>query len=501
MKFSRPANEVLFSLRIAHSVQDVAIALELDPAKFFYVVSNTDTGYYYKQFKIPKKSGGFRQIAAPRKGLALAQQRLALVLSDFHNPKPFVKGYRSGESFLTNARYHEKQKWVLNIDIKDFFPSIGFARVYGLFKSRYFGFNHRVSAILARIVTFQDQLPQGAPTSPILANIIANDLDRRLYAVAVARQLKYTRYADDITISSSKKVVPSQLIESWEPAFGRRDLRLGHSITEAFHAARFRINQDKTRIQFQYERQEVTGLVVNRKANIRRRDIEKLRMKIYSAAKYGPDSAAKIWLGGDKAAKNFWDHVIGWLSYVRQVRGPNDVVLAKLAKQAVAAGLKGTDWIERIAEMVHEFDVFLSHASEDKPKAAKLFDSLKGSGVRVFFDVDSIKWGDSIVEKINHGLLKSHFFLPFLTENFAKKGWTNKELNSALAMTIDRKGRVLPIIEEGFSVGDNYPLLNETLYKTWPSDLTKEASFLAQVTDAIVGKVAEVSGQSPSSVI
>jgi RNA-directed DNA polymerase len=98
--------------------------------------------------------------------------------------RPYVKGYVKGSSFVDNARYHEGQRWVLNIDIKDFFPSIGFARVRGLFLSPLFGFNERVATILARCCTFEDALPQGARTSPILANFIAHNLDKKLISIA-----------------------------------------------------------------------------------------------------------------------------------------------------------------------------------------------------------------------------------------------------------------------------------------------------------------------------
>ena len=114
--------------------------------------------------KSRRKRGGVRNISQPVRGLALAQDRLAAILQKNYKPKSFVKGFVKGESFLSNARYHERQKWVLNFDVKDFFPSIGFARVRGLFMSRYFGFNERVATILARITTFENQLPQGAST-------------------------------------------------------------------------------------------------------------------------------------------------------------------------------------------------------------------------------------------------------------------------------------------------------------------------------------------------
>ena len=154
-------------------MQDVAIALGMSPGGLFYVLQNADNGKYYQHFEIPKKRGGTRPIHKPVKGLSLAQERMAEVLKHHYRPKNFIHGYVAGRSFLTNARYHEKQNWILNIDIENFFGSIGFARVRGLFMSSFFHFNHRVATILARLTTYQDGLPQGARTSPILANIIA----------------------------------------------------------------------------------------------------------------------------------------------------------------------------------------------------------------------------------------------------------------------------------------------------------------------------------------
>jgi RNA-directed DNA polymerase len=464
----------------------VAFALGLDPEKFFYVVQHAADGTYYREFQVPKKRGGVRNISAPRKGLALAQNRLAEVIRSHYVPKKFVKGYVRGESFLSNARYHEKQKWILTVDIQDFYPSIGFARVRGLFLSRYFGFNERVATILARITTYRDGLPQGASTSPLIANIIAHNLDKKLVAIAVKGQLKYTRYADDITFSSSRRAVSSDVVQSWEPAFGRREVHLGQSITEAFKHSGFEINHTKSRILFPFERQEVTGLVVNRKANVWRRDIARLRMKLHSIKRFGATEAAKVWLGPGGDKQKMWSHVAGNLAFIRQVRGMTDPVLAKLCKDAVIAGMTGPSWVLQMAEMVREFDVFLSHASEDKEKIRRLKDKLEECGVKVFFDETSIKWGDSIVEKINNGLLKSSYFIPFLSKTFSEKGWTNKELNSAISMNVSRKGRILPIIDSNFSVEENYPLLGETLYKKWPADESSEDAFIGEVADAIL---------------
>lgn len=483
-----PATSLLH-LRFAHSVQDVAGALHMRSDGLFYVLQNSENGKYYQSFQIPKKRGGMRQIDRPVRGLAMAQERLVPILWQVYRPKNFVHGYIPERSFLTNAKYHEKQKWILNLDIENFYGSIGFARIRGLFLSNLFGFNHRVATILARLTTFNNALPQGAKTSPVLSNIIAHNLDKHLIAIASTERLKFSRYADDITFSSSQKKIPRTLVKSWEPEFGEREIILGDKLKDAFQLASFKIHPEKTRIQLTGERQEVTGLIVNDYANVWRKDVSRLRMKLHSAKKFGSLEAARVWIGEGSTEKDFWSHIEGWLGFIKQVRGDGDPVLSKLCRQAVAINSGLSKWIIGHAEMVREFDVFLSHASEDKPRIRKLRDKLDALGVKVFFDEDSISWGDSIVQRINIGLLKSTYFVPFLTTTFADKGWTNKELNSAISINVSRQGRILPIADYGFHVGENWPLLADTLYKTWPSPDQNEDEILDAMADQLLAKI------------
>lgn len=476
-------------LAFAHSVQDVALALDMRSGGLFYVLQNADTGEYYQSFEIPKKKGGSRQIDKPLRGLALAQERLAAILNHAYRPKSFIHGYVPNRSFLTNARYHEKQRWVLNIDIQDFYGSIGFARVRGLFMSQFFGFNHRVATILARLTTYNNALPQGARTSPVLANIIAHNLDKLLVEIAIKERLKYSRYADDITFSSDRKKIPPSLVRHWEPEYGDREVVLGERLVDAFKTAHFNINPEKTRIQLFGERQVVTGLIVNERANVYRRDISRLRMKLYSGKKFGPEQAAKVWISPTATAKDYWSHIEGWLGFIKQVRGDDDPVLSKLCKQATEVNPHAPKWIVRHAEMVREFDLFLSHASEDKPRVRELHKRLKAVDIKVFFDEESISWGDSIVQRINHGLLKSTFFVPFLTNTFASKGWTNKELNSAISANVNRQKRILPICDHDFHIGKNYPVLEDVLYKTWPAPGRAETEWLDTITDELLALV------------
>ena len=356
-----------------------------------------------------------------------------------------------------------------------------------MFLSNLFGFNDRVATILARICTFEGVLPQGASTSPILANIISKSLDKKLLEISKTNLIKYSRYSDDISFSSSKKTIPEALVKRYSEVEGEMEITLGDKLKDAFRSSGFQINSSKTRLMMRNNRQEVTGLTVNEKANIRRSDINRLRMKLHSLKKFGAEESAKVWVNGDPSM--FIMHIVGWLAHIKQVREPSDPVLARLCLQAHDAGITEVEWIEELADMSKEFDVFLSHASEDKDTVRRLKEALEELGVKVFFDETSIKWGDSIVEKVNHGLLKSTYFMPFLTDRFSKKGWTNKELNSAFSMHISRKGRILPIKSADFSIDEKYPLLNETLYKTWPTNTCDEEAFISEVSDEILAMI------------
>ncbi|WP_298496878.1 TIR domain-containing anti-phage reverse transcriptase [uncultured Maritimibacter sp.] len=469
-------------LSTAHSFTDIAHALGLNSRQFFYSIQHVDDGIFYQEFDIPKRRGGVRRISKPVRGVALAQDRFAVVLEHVYRPGSYVRGFVRGQSFVSNAEYHKSQQWVLNIDLEDFFPSINFGRIRGIFMSRMFGFPPRVATILARLCTYGGVLPQGASTSPIIANIVAKQLDKKLVDLASREQVKYTRYSDDITFSSSKRSVPKAFVVDADIR-AEGGIKLSSELHDAVRSSGFRLNSEKTRLMLRNSRQEVTGLIVNERTNVWRRDVSRMRKKFHSIRKFGWDDAAKYW--GAKSAEHFRQQLIGWLAFVRQVRGTNDPVLARLCENAHSAGITEIKWIEELADMHKEFDVFLSHATEDKPRVGLLKAVLESRGIKVFYDEDSIKWGDSIVDRINHGLTKSVFFMPVLSDTFSRKGWTNKELSSAISSNASRQKRILPIRMDDFDIGDSYPLLNDTLYKSWPTDPTMQKAFFDEVADGV----------------
>jgi RNA-directed DNA polymerase len=273
----------LKKLHDAKAIADVAGILGFQASKLTYILYVQPDSLKYKEFEIPKKSGGVRRIAAPQDELKLLQRRLADLLQDCldeinknaagdSQAKPLGQishGFKRGSSICTNARKHRNRRYVFNIDLTDFFGTINFGRVRGFFiKDERFHLNPKVATIFAQIACFKQSLPQGSPCSPVISNLIGNILDTHLVKLADRTGCIYTRYADDLTFSTNKRCFPRSIaIQSdddnhvWMP---------GSELLRLVTYSGFAINQKKTRMQYRCSRQEVTGLVVNKKVNIRR---------------------------------------------------------------------------------------------------------------------------------------------------------------------------------------------------------------------------------------
>ena len=165
---------------------------------------------FYREFTIKKRNGGERIITAPYPSLMSVQQWIYKnILLRTTNFQPQAKGFVPGLSILDNAIPHLKRSQVLKMDIKDFFPSIGINRIIRIFKK--LGYHHKLAYVLAALCCHHSHLPQGAPTSPILSNIVMRHLDRRLDGLSKRFNLTYTRYADDLTFSG--EYIPLKFIE------------------------------------------------------------------------------------------------------------------------------------------------------------------------------------------------------------------------------------------------------------------------------------------------
>lgn len=228
----------------------------------------------YKQFDIPKRNGGFRTINAPMGELKDIQSRLSILLLDcvdeINKSKNIVPklshGFTRNRSIISNAEKHINRKNVLNIDLSNFFGSFNFGRVRGFFiKNRDFLLHEDIATVIAKISCVNNSLPQGSPCSPVITNLIAHSLDIRLASLAKSNSCIYTRYADDITFSTRDKNFCPEIIKMEEFT-----VLIGNLLRKEIDRASFKINDKKTRVQFCDSRQDVTGLVVNEKVNIKR---------------------------------------------------------------------------------------------------------------------------------------------------------------------------------------------------------------------------------------
>src|SRR5690606_34698781 len=164
----------------------------------------------YAEFTIPKRRGGSRRIVAPDPATKALQRRILRRLLTRLRAHACATGFERGHSIVTNARLHERQAVVVNLDIRQFFPQTKEARVEAYFRG--IGWNKRAARLLARLVTHDSGLPPGAPTSPRLSNLVNYRMDARLYAMAARVGARYSRYADDMTFSFPTDPTPSQLM-------------------------------------------------------------------------------------------------------------------------------------------------------------------------------------------------------------------------------------------------------------------------------------------------
>ena len=273
---------------------------------------------HYKRFLIPKKAGGTRLISAPMPRLKNAQH---WILENILGNIPLheaAHGFRPDHSILTNAAPHQSSDTVINLDLRDFFPNVTLPRIFGLFHAM--GYSQSVATILAlicteppvddaildgetwHIATSVRHLPQGAPTSPALTNILCRRLDARLTGIAKKHNFTYTRYADDLTFSSKAK-------DSRIPA--RKVLWHVHKVIAE---EGFIIHPDKVRTMGTGRRQEVTGLTVNEKSAVPREDIRAFRSLLHRLEKQGPDTCS--WRGN---SDRILAKIDGFSSYLKMV--------------------------------------------------------------------------------------------------------------------------------------------------------------------------------------
>ena len=251
-----------------------------------------------------------------------------------HTPplrRSLAHGFERERSIITNASLHKRRRYVLNLDLQDFFPSINFGRVRGFFsKDKNFALALPVATTIAQIACHNAALPQGSPCSPIISNLIGHLLDSRLARFAKTHKCTYSRYADDITFSTSRKAFPAEL--AFPVPGSDSEWELGAELREKIEHSGFTINDKKTRMQFRTSRQVTTGLMVNEKVNIRPeywRIARSMCHTLFATGSYHKMVPAAL-AGGSpsdppvKVTYTSLDSLGGTLAYIHQVKEHSD---------------------------------------------------------------------------------------------------------------------------------------------------------------------------------
>lgn len=284
----------------------------------------------YSHFTIPKKSGGVRFIDAPNPRLLFLQRGLLEVFLRMHKPRKPVHGFVRQRSPITNAREHLNRKHVLNIDLKDFFPSITQDRVSGLFAT--LGVPSDVRIAILAICCVNGRLPQGAPTSPIISNMICLRMDRQLMGFCKTRRIKYSRYADDL--SFSLYTAPHQLFSEDVPSPGKLvSSQVSQELISIISDNGFVPNEEKIRYFGSSSRKDVTGLIVSEIVNVSRKYVRNIRAIIFDIEKNGYPAAQVKFSTKFHRLNPLSEHLRGKITWISQVKGINDNVYIGLARR------------------------------------------------------------------------------------------------------------------------------------------------------------------------
>lgn len=280
----------MLGLPVIQSIDDFSVVTHISKYTIYQLSHHSDK--YYKTYEIPKKSGGKRTICQPSKKLKGLQSWILVNILNKIQVSPSCKGFRQGSSTLDNALPHIGANTILNLDLKDFFPTITSKQVYNIFKT--IGYNKLIATVFTNICTFEEKLPQGSPCSPMLANLTAWTLDLRIQGYVGKRGINYTRYADDLSFSGLN---PTKVV------------KIIPMIKTIIEEEKFIVNHKKTRIVSSARAKTVTGLVINEDSvGIGKQKYKDLRAKIHH-----------LTFPEEQANEKLLYHVGGWLSYLNSV--------------------------------------------------------------------------------------------------------------------------------------------------------------------------------------
>jgi len=358
--------EKFYSLNSRHDVADL---LNISEKRLRYILYGKRPENLYYTFNINKKNGTHRSICAPTKELKQLQKKLSYVLYLIYTPKLCTHGFIKDKNIFTNASGHIKGKNLLNIDLKDFFDQINFGRVRGVFIAKPYSLGIEAATVIAQIACFNGILPQGAPSSPIITNIICSPLDNALLKISKRYNLTYTRYVDDISLSTYQSSFPQNIVSKNTISESCVEILLGSVIIDTLSKHGFTINTDKIFLNPTSTRQEVTGLVVNEFVNLKRDYLKNIRSLLYQCNKNGLYSAALTYIelglcknkkiidlssepkNQEIVEKWFLNVLKGKILFIKNIRTESNGYFLKYAKQL------NTIANERIIKYNFDFDL------------------------------------------------------------------------------------------------------------------------------------------------
>ena len=440
----------------------------------------------YRLFQVQKKTGGERTICAPCRGLKEIQFCLNMIIQALYTPHANAFGFIHDKSIVGNAKNHVGNIYIYNIDLKDFFPSIDQARIWGRLQHHPFNLNKaseriNIANMIASLCCHEMEverlnesgnwetvtknvLPQGAPTSPILTNIICERLDYLLTAVAKRFGLRYSRYADDITFSSMHNVY-------------QKDSEFINELERIVKEQGFTIKQSKTRLQKTGYRQEVTGLIVSDRVNVQQRYVKQLRKWLYYWETYGYEQTYSYFLPKYMADKShvkkgkpdMANVLSGKLEFLKMVKGSENPTYLKLKARfdelcpgstfiSSILDIWERDGIEKAMEVYYKKTATPKDISEENPadestpRKAKFLDTYT---IEQFKEIESCE--EIKVYKNNEGRYKCFSFInlkeekekfyPFSDKLDFEVGKTQKD-DVRISKILGRDGDILYIMHK-----------------------------------------------------
>lgn len=301
---------VLNSTPFIYDIYQLADFFGMQTATLFRVVRNADKMYFINT--IPKSNGTQREIQAPRSDLKSLQRRIKKYILNEIPVSRYATAYKKGARIVDNASPHVNKKYILKMDITDFFGSINFTKVYSAVfnTTRY---PKQIGAMLTTLCCYREFLPQGAPTSPTISNIVMKSFDDYIGEWCSRRGVAYTRYCDDMTFSSDKPLY-----------------YVYKKVSRLLAEMGFEVNESKTHFVSSSSRQSVTGLTVNDKLSVNKQTRRALRQELYYVMKFGLKDALthshdeRFFINGKPDTERYRSYLIGKISYILQVDPENE---------------------------------------------------------------------------------------------------------------------------------------------------------------------------------